>query len=269
MESFPCSFVSIIGVSRYERQINTKARQAATARKRTNFSSFSISKLKLFANYCTLQCGWPPCTWASTYGKRLHEGTHNTINMQIQTRYFLPSAYMHTCTTFNSMHNQMLKILGVFHIWGVDFFFPNELTSFIIYLGINISVYSNWRKPTWASRCSCRHVGSSSLIMLSTGTAESPSTIIHASLEKRLMANFWYWMCPWTKPRSGTAKSRKPVLYHPSWMFPYSSITSTLMQPHCKFAWEWERLILICIRAWGWCEEQNGTELLLCTVSLG
>lgn len=54
MEPFPCSFVSIIRVSRYERQINTKARQAATARKRTNFSSFSISKLKLFANHCSV-----------------------------------------------------------------------------------------------------------------------------------------------------------------------------------------------------------------------
>lgn len=39
MEPFPCSFVSIIGVSKYERQINTKAWQAATVRKRTNFSS--------------------------------------------------------------------------------------------------------------------------------------------------------------------------------------------------------------------------------------
>lgn len=108
---------------------------------------------------------------------------------------------MHTCATFNSTHNQMLEILGVLHILGVDFSLPNELTSFIIYLGINISVYSNWRKPTCASRCSCRHVGSSSLIMLSPCTAVAPCTIIYPSLEKRLMANLWYCMCPWTKPQ--------------------------------------------------------------------
>ena len=169
---------------------------------------------------------------------------------------------MHTCATFNSKHNQMLEILGVLHILGVDFFFPNELTSFIIYLGINISVYSNWRKPTCASRCSSRHVGSSSLIMLSPCTAVAPCTIIYPSLEKRLKANVILYV-------SLDKTTEKPVPSHPSWMFPYSCITSTLMQSHCKFAWEWERLILISISAWGWREEQGGTELLLCSVSLG
>lgn len=65
----------------------------------------------------------------------------NIINMYTQIQNFHLFVCMHTCTALNKVYNQMQKILGIFHISGVVFS-PNELTYFIIYLGINISAYS-------------------------------------------------------------------------------------------------------------------------------
>lgn len=66
----------------------------------------------------------------------------NIINMYTQIQYFHLFVCMHAGTALNKVYNQMQKTLGIFHISGVAFS-PNELTCFIIYLGINISAYSN------------------------------------------------------------------------------------------------------------------------------